>query len=80
MSLTDNIRVSRILAKASLDMAGVHLRAMERLQWAESKASVVEHARNLEISMSEAREAMALLPTPETALTQGYSPHVITLQ
>jgi len=66
-------------ARAALDMAGIHLKSMERLHWGENQTSTIEHSRNLETSMAETRAAMALLPNTDTALSQGLVPHVITL-
>lgn len=67
------------IARAALDMAGIHLRSMERLHWGETQTSTIEHSRNLETSMAETRAAMAVLPNLDTALAQGLVPHAITL-
>jgi hypothetical protein len=60
-------------------MASIHLKAMERLHWGEEQHSTIEHSRNLETSMTETREAMAALPSADTAMAQGLHPHLVTL-
>lgn len=69
-----------LTARASLEMAGVHLVSMERLHWGETQTSMIEHSRNLETSMAETRTAMASLPTADAAVTQSLIPHAITLK
>lgn len=65
------------VAELAMNMAGVHLKAMDMMYWRESKPSLEENMAALEINMAATAEAMAALPPiPETG---PINPHVATL-
>lgn len=65
------------LADLAIEMAGVHLNAMELLYWRENKPSLEENTIALEASMAATAEAMSSLPDISGAAPSN--PHHVTL-
>lgn len=63
-----------------MEMAGVHLRAMDKMYWRESKALLEENLEALEVHMLETRSAIAKLPSILPDPTGAINPHKVTLR
>lgn len=72
-------KIRPLAGEASIEMAGVHLKATERLLWTEQEASPAARSSALQESVDAARRAISLLPPVEDIRQRGHSPHIITL-